>query len=494
MSAEKLPQKNKIAWDQHGHVYELTESIGKGGQGEVWKTNHPNVLVKEALVVSEEKGIAWINKIRAIMRQPLGELPIAYPLALIVKPKPGYVMELMDGLDAMEKLIQKTQDAFTSENQLSGYLETGGLLRRLKLLARLARILAELHGRGLAYGDLSPSNVFVSKSLEYAEVWLIDADNITSQSRDSKQGVFTPDYGAPEILRGESGVNTLTDSWSFAVLAFYFLTQGHPLKGDSVLEGEPECEDAALRGELPWIDHLTDISNALTIGIPREITLNKPLRELFERCFNAGMNTPEERPSLSEWADAFDAATGHCDQCESCGNTFFYSSKNICSFCDHQQDSSGSLLFREYLYTAPEKIWDNLDHETKEVLGVGLNALEWNSNEIPEAVKKLIISQCWVNTKKVLVITTTPKNLYENSFNHFNHKTSLAVCTVKITDSGEPEINPLGLKPIFLTRGGGKLVELNNSFVFRKEKKTGKSGELHLGTSSEDKIVWRFNW
>jgi serine/threonine protein kinase len=128
----------------------------------------------------------------------------------------------------------------------------------LKIISRLARVLADLHGRGLAYGDLSPANVFVSQSLEYAEVWLIDADNVASQSRDGQQGVFTPDYGAPEILRGESGINTLTDSWSFAVIAYRFLTLVHiRLKVIVVLDGDPEREDTALRGELPWVDHPT---------------------------------------------------------------------------------------------------------------------------------------------------------------------------------------------------------------------------------------------
>ena len=37
-----------------------------------------------------------------------------------------------------------------------------------------------------------PANVFVSQSLEYAEVWLIDADNVASQSHDGQQGVYSP--------------------------------------------------------------------------------------------------------------------------------------------------------------------------------------------------------------------------------------------------------------------------------------------------------------
>jgi serine/threonine protein kinase len=172
-------------------------------------------------------------------------------------------MELMDGLTPMTELMQVATDALMTGDGLSGYLKTGGLLRRLKILARLARVLAELHGRGLAYGDLSPANVFVSQSLEHAEVWLIDADNVASQSRDGQQVVFTPDYGAPEILREESGINTLTDSWSFAVMAYRLLTLVHPLKGDVVLDGEPKLEESALRGEFPWVDHPVDRSNAV---------------------------------------------------------------------------------------------------------------------------------------------------------------------------------------------------------------------------------------
>lgn len=36
--------------DQHGQRYELTGSIGAGGQGVVCTTNYPNVLVKVAQV------------------------------------------------------------------------------------------------------------------------------------------------------------------------------------------------------------------------------------------------------------------------------------------------------------------------------------------------------------------------------------------------------------------------------------------------------------
>ncbi len=469
----EAPKKNRTVLDQHGQCYELTGRIGEGGQGIVCTTNYPNVLVKVSRATTEEKRNSWTSKIRALMRQPLEGLPIAHPQALITQPQPGYVMELMDGLVPMTELMQVATDALMSDEGLSGYVRTGGLLRRLKMLARLARVLAELHGRGLAYGDLSPANVFVSQSLEYAEVWLIDADNVASQSHDGQQGVFTPDYGAPEILRGESGINTLTDSWSFAVMAYRILTLVHPLKGDVVLEGEPEREEAALRGELPWVDHPVDRSNVLSIGLPREITLNAPLRALFERCFNAGLNNPGERPSLNEWADAFEAATGHCDQCESCGSTFFYTSKHICPFCDHTQGTNRTILLQEYRYMPPDLLREGLPEDVQE---------------------SLIRKECWTRTGKAMVLTMSPAELKTLPLGTSLYADARPLCTVELAKDGL-WIEPSAGTQVSLQRASDdKVVPVVRRQRLKSDSRSGVSFWLHLGAVEEEHVVWRFNW
>ena len=469
----EAPKKNRTVLDQHGQSYELTGRIGEGGQGIVCTTNYPNVLDKVSRATTEEKRNSWTSKIRALMRQPLEGLPIAHPQALITQPQPGYVMELMDGLAPMTELMQVATDALMSDEGLSGYVKTGGLLRRLKMLARLARVLADLHGRGLAYGDLSPANVFVSQSLEYAEVWLIDADNVASQSRDGQQGVFTPDYGAPEILRGESGINTLTDSWSFAVMAYRILTLVHPLKGDVVLEGEPEREEAALRGELPWVDHPVDRSNALSIGLPREITLNAPLRALFERCFNAGLNNPGERPSLNEWADAFEAATGHCDQCESCGSTFFYTSKHICPFCDHTQGTNRTILLQEYRYMPPDLLREGLPED------------------VPES---LIRKECWTRTGKAMVLSMSPAELKTLPLGTSLYADARPLCTVELAQDGLWIDPSVGMQVSLQRASDDKVVAVVRRQRLKSESRSGVSFWLHLGAVEEEHVVWRFNW
>ena len=469
----EAPKKNRTVLDQHGQSYELTGRLGEGGQGIVCTTNYPNVLVKIARASTEEQRSSWTNQIRTLMRQPLDGLPIAHPLALVTQPQPGYVMEVMDGLIPMTDLLQAATEALMADEGLSGYIKTGGLLRRLKMLARLARILAELHGRGLAYGDLSPENVFVSRSLEFAEVWLIDADNISSQSRDSQHGLYTPDYGAPEVLRGDSGISTLTDSWSFAVLAYWTLTLAHPLKGDDVLEGEPEREEAALRGELPWVDHPVDRSNALSIGLPRKITLSTTLRALFEQCFNAGMNDPGKRPSLSEWADAFEAATGHCDHCTSCNSTYFYNAKYTCPFCDHVYHKNHAILFHEYRYVPPDLLREGL------------------SEDIPES---LIREKCWTRTGNVLVVGISPVELKAFPLGTSLYAGAIPLCTVEVAEDGL-WIEPSAHIQVSLQRASDdKVVRVKRRQRLKSESQSGVFFWIHLGALEEEHVVWRFKW
>ena len=106
--------------------------------------------------------------------------------------------------------------------------------------------------------------MFVSSSVKANEVWLIDADNLHFQSAPGPQ-VYTPGFGAPEIVAGHAPVSTLSDTYAFAILAFYILAQIHPFLGNQVEEGgweeSVDLEEQAYAGELPWIEDEDDDSN-----------------------------------------------------------------------------------------------------------------------------------------------------------------------------------------------------------------------------------------
>lgn len=140
-SANTTPQRKPRVVDDKGGLYELGKRIAEGGQGIVCPTQDPRFLVKVSRHPADDpRTDAWSRQIAAVQRMPIEEndLPIAMPVALISKPRPGYVMELMDGLVPLEEVLRQAHERLLAEDSLAGFLATGGLARRLRP-ARTAR-------------------------------------------------------------------------------------------------------------------------------------------------------------------------------------------------------------------------------------------------------------------------------------------------------------------------------------------------------------------
>ena len=178
MFTDEIVKKNGIVdvETESASIFELEECIGEGGQGAVYKTQRPNLLVKLSCASK-----ASFNPNDAYRRyrnfRSRIDLPnnLAKPLSEI---KPiekggkvfyGYVMELMDDMVPLSSLHCKKNEKFEL------YLERLGGIRRIYILLRkLAEILDQIHAAGYCYGDLNPNNIFVSSNTEYSEVQLID--------------------------------------------------------------------------------------------------------------------------------------------------------------------------------------------------------------------------------------------------------------------------------------------------------------------------------
>ncbi len=347
--------------DEHGKVHKLLgEPLGRGGQGVVLRTRNPDVAVKllgtspsdaprtkgseaasrvlERLTQTEGLELAVDDQARQRLQRriedvrllPLRDLHLAQPLALL-RGHAGYTMQLLTGMVPIRSLIASPG----TQNLSDFYRKTGGLRRRLELLARAAALLSRLHGLSLAYADVSPNNVFVSGSLDATEVWFIDLDNVDYVSTRGPS-IHTPGFGAPEVVTGKAGVSTLSDAFSFAVLAFYVLAQVHPfLGGDGIQEGgwdqDVDLEQLALAGEFPWVEDPDDQRNHTAHGIPRRLVLSRDLRQLFERTFGVGRADASQRPGMSKWASVLLQAADRTLRCE-CGATFDLMARQ-CGFC-----------------------------------------------------------------------------------------------------------------------------------------------------------------
>lgn len=470
MNDQAGSKQSRMVHDRQGATYQLTEKLAEGGQGIVCKTEYPNVLVKIShRPAGDPKASEWYRQIQWVSRLDLDGLNIAHPQTLIVQPRPGYVMELMDGLIPLQTLIDESFEAMMEGAGLVGFINSGGLSRRLRILTSLAATLARLHGRGLAYGDLSPSNVFVSSSIGHAEVWLIDCDNLSLFSREGLNGVYTPDYGAPEVVKGEQGIDSLSDSWSFAVIAFQLLTLQHPFKGDLVNDGEPEIEELALRGELPWIDHPSDSSNQSSHGLPRELMLTKRLQALFEQCFNAGRDLKENRPTMSDWREAFDEAAMVllcCDEEDGCQSSFYLNKEFQCPFCDRIKSKESALVLTHFLFS------ETSDEELRAIPGYSP----------------------WLRTGHVQLISNDPVELRNSPIGTALYSESDRICEIKLDDDGL-YITSEDDRAVFIQRtSDDKLLPIKGTKRLGIALKQNELFMLHLGDPAETHYCWRFRW
>ncbi|CAO1659125.1 Serine/threonine protein kinase [Halomonas sp. NYA30] len=466
MSTAAKQKASRVVQDTKGASYQLVQKMSQGGQGVVYRTNHPQVLVKGFTNKDERVIEQWRRHIEWLVRQDLGVLKLSKPLVLLAPPRNGYVMELMDGLVPLQSLLDSFIEA--GEEASEDYLKQGGLRRRVRILCQLARTLNQIHSRGMLYGDLSPSNIFVSDDPEHAETWLIDCDNISLESH-SGLTLHTVDYGAPEVVRGESLLSSLTDCWSFAVIAYQLLTHNHPFKGDMISDGEPEDEEAAMRGEHPWINDSEDFDNECLANLPIQLVDHSRLPNLFRRCFESGLNNSVERPSMAEWLEALSECDERMIRCQGCGGhnllpvEFCVEAAAECFFCPSAIDKD-LVLFEEFI--VPE-----------------------NEEDMAPAMED------WLATGRTVVLQFGDKRELKRLMPTFSYdRWPEDHLNVEYTKHGLG-IHPLSEGVLNLQRQGK--TKLLDRYQGLKEELRGKHDapyRIHVGEMDEQHIVWQFRW
>lgn len=346
--------------DENSQIHEITERLSAGGQGVVYRTKDANILIKlkievdsvtseEVVIEGEQEYKAYVDSIldARIVDVPKG-VQITRPILFLKSPQCGYIMRTLDNMVPIKKLMFTTGITDPKKH----YRETGGLKRRIELLAKFAKMFALLHSRPLVYADISEGNLFVSGSVDANEAWLIDADNLKHQMYFSHI-TGTEGYQAPEVAQQLHSNTTFSDVYSFAIVAYKVLTyRVSPFLGALKDVSVEEDEDAgwddggwgddttttdpfllAEQGKLPWVDDPKDDSNRDPSGIPIGIVASPRMFKLFNRTFSQkGRENPASRPTMEEWYDVLNNAVHTIVSCSYCGHTHFFTEKT-CPFC-----------------------------------------------------------------------------------------------------------------------------------------------------------------
>ncbi|MCS4432847.1 protein kinase domain-containing protein [Aquiflexum gelatinilyticum] len=342
--------------DSKNISYKVLEKIGGGSQGITYLLNDQKHIVK--LLNQSFDDNTTKTKINFLMNLGLDKKEFAIPLRQITQPKNGYIAEFASGMIPLSTLKLGTEN----KNLTEWYLNSGGLLKRYNVLIRLAALFRAIHSKGLAYCDLSPNNVFISERHDADNVFLIDLDNLRYKTS-IVNNIYTPFYGAPEVVSNYGPNTTMSDCFSFAVLAYELLTLNHPLIGDYVSEGEPELEEEALAGKLPWVDHSRDFSNERSTGLPSEKVMPEKLLNLFRKNFEEGLNNPIERPSMAQWFDMLNLALNELLKCgnNDCNLRYPFNNLKQCSFCGYKPQKVKRIQMRRW-----EEV-EYLDEQTHEI-------------------------------------------------------------------------------------------------------------------------------
>lgn len=410
----------EVYLDTYGRSHIASKVLSSGGQGIVYLTDEPNVLLKlewNPLTQEIQKDTNNNDKFDNIRILPILEKTNITLPQTILRDVAGYTMKMLDGMISFEEAFNSDEyeqpknqwviDMLEANeylgSRLQRYIATGGMRKRLNAYLNASCVLAKIHASGLVYCDISGKNMFVSSDPNQATVWLIDCDNLdymknTVKKRDG--GLHSPGYGAPEIYE-DKGKTMYSDVFSFAIALFWDLTMSHPFMGLAASEMLDEIdmldapeEDYVCNGEFAWVCDEEDDSNASFSGMPIEMFVNENLARKFQKTFGEiGRHNRQKRTTMPEWSYVLAKELDHTVRCKCCQMDYYGNEESSCPWCD-TENKIVKVSSYKIIDDRKELIWDFVHETSEEVVSVPVRILEgFCSNNLDE--KALRIS--WID-------------------------------------------------------------------------------------------------
>jgi serine/threonine-protein kinase len=210
--------------------YTLEEKIGEGGMGIVYRASHAMLRRPTAIkLLPPEK--AGEDSIRRFEHEVQLTAQLSHPSTVAVfdygRTPAGvfyYAMEYLDGLTLEELVTQH------------GPQDPG---RVIHILQQVSGALTEAHEHGLIHRDIKPANIIlcerggvpdVAKVVDFGLVKAVTAGDTDATVMLTRQNVLvgTPQYMAPEAIRGEQFVDGRSDLYALGGVGVFLLT-GEPV-------------------------------------------------------------------------------------------------------------------------------------------------------------------------------------------------------------------------------------------------------------------------
>ena len=219
--------------------YRLTEKIGEGGMGSVYKARH-TLLRRETALKLLPPDKADPHAIQRFEQEVQLTCTLAHPNTIQVfdygHTPDGifyYAMEYLDGLNLAELVARYGPQPEE---------------RVIHILRQVCGSLGEAHAFGLIHRDIKPANVFLTdrggvpdnvKVLDFGLVrhFGANATNDNLPEFASNDGIVgTPNFIAPEAIQHPDAADARSDIYSVGVLAYFLLTGEYLFEGNSIAE------------------------------------------------------------------------------------------------------------------------------------------------------------------------------------------------------------------------------------------------------------------
>jgi serine/threonine protein kinase len=198
--------------------YRLTEKIGTGGMGAVWRAKRfdgrfeGDVAVKLLTRLHNKAALEHFDR-------------EAHYLAKLSHPNITRLLDAGIGPDDVPYLILEYVEGEPIDRWCND--QALGIEERLKLVIQVADAVAHAHMRLIVHSDIKPANVLVTRE---GTVKLLDfgiASLLDDPAGNDVGTALTPEFAAPEQLAGES-VSTATDVYALGMVLHLLLTGNSP--------------------------------------------------------------------------------------------------------------------------------------------------------------------------------------------------------------------------------------------------------------------------
>ncbi|MFF5920057.1 serine/threonine-protein kinase [Streptomyces flavochromogenes] len=281
--------------------FELVERLGGGGMGTVWRARdlvlHRDVAVKEVRPPDPAHAEHDVEGARTLRERVLRE---ARALARIDHPN---VVTIHHIVDAGEGTYPWLVMELVTGGSLQDRLDRGSMtpVEAATLGRELLSALRAAHERDIEHRDVKPANVLLRPDgrpvlTDFGIAAIRESTVLTA----SGSIIGSPDYMAPERIRGGGGSGPAADLWSLGMVLYVAVEGHHPLRRENTLA----TLAAVLSDDVPPPRRAGELTGLLAGLLVREPSARPDAEELDRALAAVTSPDPAARPALRQDADA----------------------------------------------------------------------------------------------------------------------------------------------------------------------------------------------